>query len=182
MSYTLYDLKITLNMSDPEVWRRCTVPGRMTLDELHDTLQIVMGWDNVHMYQLIIEDNFYSEDELGTEGAREKAANFRLEQVLKRAKKNFLYEYDFANGWEHDVYIEKIHTTDDLSEYPKCTEGENACPPEECGGIFSYLELIAALKDKDHPDHQKAVEEQGKNFDPYRFDPDWVNQNLKELL
>jgi len=184
MSETLYDLKVSLNMSEPLIWRRFSISGRTSLEELHDIIQIVMGWENNHMYQFIINERYYSDDELGTEGAREHAAGVPLESILKRAKRSFIYEYDFANGWEHEVYIEKIRIVDatEIKKYPLCTEGAQACPPEESGGVFGYLEIISALKDPSNESYDEVVKTYGKEFDASQFDVDWINNNLRELL
>lgn len=180
MSGTLYQLKITLSNSEPPIWRRFQVAGEVTLDELHDIIQIVMGWDNEHQYQFIINDNYYVDTDLVTSANRQDSSLVRLNDVIKRSKNLFMYEYDFGDGWEHEVYVEKIGPLPNTYQFPTCHEGAMACPPEDCGGIFGYYDLLAALKDPTAPEYQEAFETYG-NLEPDSFDLKWVNRSLQEL-
>jgi hypothetical protein len=49
--------------------------------------------------------------------------------------------------------------------YPRCTGGARACPPEDCGGVFGYADIVSGIMDKD----TRAWLPPG--YDPARFDP-----------
>lgn len=187
MSEIVYQLRISLNLSEPEIWRRFLVTGNTSLDELHDMIQIVMGWDNQHLYQFIIGEHFYGDSELGTSGQRSDSSIITLGDLIKRPKTHFIYEYDFGDGWEHDILVEKIRPRPQFeAEFlPICLEGKLACPVEDCGGIFGYYEILDALKDPEHPQHAEMEEtwgELGSDLDPEHFDLKWINDNLRELV
>lgn len=184
MRQVLYQIRVTLEHSEPSVWRQVEVLSNTTLDALHDILQVAMGWDNEHLYQFIVEDTYYGDSELGTTGARQDASRVTIGNLFNRAKKRMTYEYDFGDGWEHEVFIEKIRPLPEGEDtfYPRCTAGENTCPPEDIGGIFGYFEYLSALKDKNAPSHQEAVSILGEDYDPSVFELDFVNHQLKELF
>lgn len=90
-----------------------------------------------------------------------------------------IYEYDFGDGWDHELKIEKIVPADLTAHYPRCTAGSRACPPEDCGGPPGYERLLEALRDPKHEDHEQMREWIGGEFDPEAFDLDEVNRVLK---
>lgn len=183
MSKICYQLKIQLNGSEPPVWRRIQVLGDTALDRLHDIIQVAMGWDGEHHYQFIINEHYYSSDDLGHSFDRSEAHQVTLGQLIKRAKTTFLYEYDLSDGWEHEVAVEQLRPISDLDaqQLPFCMAGENACPPEDCGGIFGYFELLSILKDPKHPAYQEMVDTYGQ-LDPRQFELEQVQRSLKILF
>lgn len=182
MSQILYQLKVQLVNSEPPVWRRFQVLSQTPLDQLHDVIQVVLGWDNEEFYQFIIEDEFYSASDIEATDQRKDASQFQLGQLVKRGKTTFLYEYDLSDGWEHEVTVEKIRPIPELDarQLPLCLEGENATPPEDCGGIFGYYELMSILKDPTHSAYAEMYEQYG-DLNPRAFDLAQVNQALKAL-
>lgn len=106
-----YQLKITLKWSRPAIWRRVVVRADMRLDRLHDVIQIVMGWTNSHLHQFILGRSFYGEPDpefadLGTQTLNEK--RYTVADLAPAAKTKFIYEYDFGDGWQHEVKVEKV--------------------------------------------------------------------------
>jgi hypothetical protein len=96
-----------------------------------------------------------------------------LSDTLTRSGKTsrFLYEYDFGDSWVHEIQFEKDVPAEPGSTYPRCQEGARACPPEDCGGIWSYPEFVEAVQNKDHERHEELLEWIGGSFDPEEFDP-----------
>lgn len=183
MSQIVYQLKISLNGSEPPVWRRVQVLGSTHLSDLHDMLQEVMGWRNEDFYQFIIEDRCYGDTELGSGENRGDAEQVSLGALIRRPKMNFIYEYDFNDGWEHEIIVEKIRPVPDQDGhlFPHCLEGENACPPEGCGGIFGYYELLSLLKDPSHPAYAEMQKLYGV-IEPKAFDLAAINKRLQALF
>ena len=89
-----------------------------------------------------------------------------------------IYTYDFGDGWEHGIVLEKQLPADPGTTYPVCTDGKLACPPEDCGGIPGYYHLLDALADPQHPEHEEMRDWIGDDFDPQLFSVDSVNQRL----
>lgn len=182
----VYRLKVTLKGSKPPIWRRLEVPGEITLAKLHRILQVAMGWTDSHLHSFRIGETYYREPDPDfdpgfslIEVKNEK--RFRLQQVAFREKMKFLYEYDFGDGWEHEILVEKILPMTENSRHPVCIKGVRACPPEDIGGIWGYYTFLKIMQDPRHPEHQDLMEWAGGHFDPDRFDLDEINQQLSKI-
>jgi hypothetical protein len=179
----LYELKITLRGSKPAIWRRFQVPGSINLNRLHDIFQVVMGWTDSHLHQFVDAPIVYSvpsgDDYPGEERLDER--RFRLANVARHEKASFIYEYDFGDSWAHEVVVEKILPADPKKKYAVCLDGKNACPPEDCGGIWGYYELLKAVKNPKHKEHQEMLDWLGGPFDPGHFDLQKINAELRGL-
>ena len=184
----LYQLRITLKWSKPPIWRRVLVRADTTLDRLHDVIQFAMGWTNSHMHQYFAGKGFavtcYGKPDPGFAGMGSEMLNERRYTVVDLApapRRKFIYEYDFGDGWEHEVLVEKILSLDSTFKHPVCLAGENACPPEDCGGIGGYYNLLEILADPKHSEHETMKEWIGGEFDVARFDRNATNVWLKQL-
>ena len=171
---SIYQLKITLVGSKPPIWRRLLVPGSVTLETLHDIIQVAMGWTESHLHQFIVGDVYYSNPGFELDHAKDED-EFKLNQIAPREKKSFVYEYDFGDGWEHRVVVEKILPPEEGQSYPVCLKGKRACPPEDCGGIWGYAEFLEAISDPEHESHEEMLDWIGGDFDPEEFDPAAAN-------
>ena len=176
---TIFQLKITLRGSRPPIWRRIQVPGNITLERLHYIFQNVMGWTNSHLHQFIINGEYYGvpDDDFYTETKNEKRV--KLGSVVSTSGEKFIYEYDFGDSWEHLVIVEKVLSPEKDVNYPICLKGKRECPPEDCGGVWGYEELLEAIKDPNHPEYEEWIEWVGDDFDPEFFDIDDVNERLQ---
>ena len=173
-SSQVYQLKITLLGSKPSIWRRLLVPGTMSLETLSYVLLAVMGWGGGHMHQFHAPDGTrYGEPNSELELVDEARA--RLDRVLPRAKSAMIFEYDFGDSWEHKVAVEKILGPSDDLVVPSCIDGKRACPPDDCGGIWGYVDFLEAIGDPEHDQHDEMMEWGGEDFDPEHFDPKEVN-------
>ncbi len=172
---SIFQLKISLNGIKPPIWRRFLVPDNIQLSSFHILLQIVMGWTNSHLHQFISERTFYGtpDDDFGME--IEDEDDFQLSDLLKKEKDSILYEYDFGDSWEHKIVLEKILPVDADVEIPCCIKGRRACPPEDCGGVWGYQNLIEAIEDPSNPDHDEMLEWVGEAFDPEAFSIEETN-------
>ncbi|MBP7557529.1 MAG: plasmid pRiA4b ORF-3 family protein [Chitinophagaceae bacterium] len=63
---------------------------------------------------------------------------------------SFIYLYDIGDNWQHRVTVKEF--SDQQLDRPVCLEGRSACPPEDCGGLPGYYEILKMLK-KNHKDH-----------------------------
>lgn len=177
----VYQLKVTLKNTKPAVWRRIQVPDG-TLGELHAILQVVMGWQESHLHQFVVHGDYYGvpfDDgfDMGPETRDEE--DLLISQIAGNAKKTkFVYEYDFGDGWLHEIVVEKMIQPAANVDYPRCVGGARACPPEDCGGPWGYADFLEAIGDPDHEEHERLTEWIGGDFDPEAFDPDAVNKQL----
>ena len=116
---------------------------------------------------------------MGSETLNEK--RHTVADLAPAAKKKFIYEYDFGDSWEHEVTVEKVLPPDAGFKHPVCLGGANACPPDDCGGMGGYYNLLEALADSKHPEHADLKEWIGGEWHPARFDRDEANNGLKRL-
>jgi hypothetical protein len=179
---SIYRLRIALRDSQPLIHRTVDVVADTTLHKLHWVVQLAMGWTNSHLHQFIIGNLRYSQPELdeGELGTLDERA-VRLRDVIWEPRSVFVYEYDFGDSWEHDILIEGIFPRRSDERYPRCLDGGRACPPEDCGGIPGYEDLLRAIRDSHHPEHDEYMTWLGGSFDPEKFDLNAVNHSLRRL-
>jgi hypothetical protein len=175
----VYQIKVTLSGSEPPIWRRLLVSSSTSLAELHRILQVAMGWTDDHLHgfepaQRRLRGRPEPADDLDFDDEE----RVRLDQALPREKSALVYMYDFGDSWAHDIVVEKVLPSSDGVNVPSCIGGERACPPEDCGGIWGYDDLLDAIRDPEHPEHEEKLEWVGDEFDPERFDADAVNAIL----
>lgn len=105
--------------------------------------------------------------------------NTRVNLLLGSEGQKFNYTYDFGDSWKHELIVEKITPPEEGKKYPLCLEGERACPPEDCGSVPGYYELMKIRKNKNHPEYKERVAGWlGEDYDPELFVADWVNAYL----
>lgn len=177
----IYQIKVTLEGSEPPIWRRIQVTGNSSLRKLHKILQAVMGWETRHLHEFVVGREHFGEPdpEYGFEMQDDRKT--RLHQAAPRNGDRFTYVYDFGDGWRHELKVEKIDLPEPGSVYPILLGGERACPPEDCGGIGGYARFLEAIRDPDHPQHEELLAWIGGSFDPEAFDPDDINRRLKRI-
>jgi hypothetical protein len=179
-SQNTYQLKITLNGTKPPIWRSFLVQDSISLPDLHHALQIIMGWTDSHLHQFGANGRWYGEPDEEFESDMLDEREITLRQLVKKKGDLFIYEYDFGDGWEHNVVLEKILPFDPKDQLPQCLKGKGACPPEDVGGVWGYQEFLTAIKDRNHPEHRSYTEWIGGHFDSALFDLEEVNQLLRE--
>ncbi len=177
---SIYQIKISLIGAKPPIWRTVLAPSNLGLAAFHDVIQVAMGWTDSHLHQFIANNVFYGipDDEFGME--IEDESKYKLSQLLKKEKDTLIYEYDFGDSWEHKILLEKVLPFDTKTALPVCIKGKRACPPEDCGGIWGYEELLQTISDPNHPDHDDMLEWLGGEFDPEEFDLEEINEELAE--
>ncbi len=135
-------LRIELVHTEPPIWRQVEAPTSITLKVLHDIIQQTIGWFDYHLWEFTIGDQKYGlpmDEDWGT-GPRKEAIKVRLRDVIKTPTTLIEYVYDFGDC------------------YPRYIGGEGGGPPEDCGGVTGYQDLLDARTDPDHPRHAEAME------------------------
>ena len=174
----ILELDIILRDSKPNIWRRVLVPDNMTFLELHYIIQFAMGWTNSHLHHFVVgnydrrigipfEDDF---EEV------EDGRKVKINALLNAPKDKIKYEYDFGDSWVHLLEVKKVHDPEEGKKYPVLIGGAMACPPEDCGGIWGYQDLVEKLKRKNSQEYKELVEWLGGEFDPEAFDMDEINK------
>ena len=173
----VYAIKVTLLGTSPPVWRRILVPRDITLRQLHRTLQTVMGWTNSHLHQFVLPRQKFSDAiyRVGTKVVNENRTE--LGELMGTVGARLLYEYDFGDGWQHELVLEEVLLGDE-SFQQMCVAGKQCCPPEDCGGPQGFAELLNALGDANHPGHDEACEWLG-DYVSESFSSDDINRRLR---
>lgn len=172
-SSAIFQFKITLIESEPAIWRRIQVED-CTLDKLHEHIQTAMGWENSHLHQFEIGGERFGDPELLDDGFVDfeciDSTETMISKVVPETGKRFrlFYEYDFGDGWKHEVLFEGCPPKEKRQKYPVCLEGERACPPEDVGGVWGYAGFLNAIADPDHLEHDDYAEWAG-DFDAEKF-------------
>ncbi len=167
----IYQIKATISDISPPIWRRIAVPDSMSLESLHLVLQRAFGWENYHLHSFEIGGVEYGPDDDDDWGMKlESEATARVGFLLKEGM-TFSYLYDFGDSWEHKLKVEKVTDPVPGTHYPVCLAGRRACPPEDCGGVWGYQNMLEALSDPSNPEHDDMLEWVGENFDPEKFKP-----------
>lgn len=177
----IYQIKVTIEGSEPPIWRRIQVPSSISLNKLHKILQKVMGWETCHLHEFIVGREHFGEPhpEYGFEMKDDKKT--RLSEVASRTGDRFTYVYDFGDGWRQELKVERIDLPEPGTVYPILLGGECACPPEDCGGIGGYAGFLEAIRNPDHEEHERMLEWIGGSFDPEVLDLDEINRRLKRI-
>jgi hypothetical protein len=173
----VYAIKVTLLDTRPPVWRRILVPRDITLRNLHRTLQTVTGWTNSHVHQFVLPRQKHTGPRhvVGTKVTNENRT--KLGELIWTVGARLRYEYDFGDGWQHELLLEEVLLGDE-SFHQICVAGKRSCPPEDCGGPHGFAELLTALQDTNHPHYDQVIEWLG-DFDPESFSKDEVNRRLR---
>lgn len=177
-----YQLKVGLRGAKPPIWRRLVLPADVSLARLHTIIQVAFDWDGGHLH--VFDTPFGQFGQPDTDLGHRSEKPVTLEQVAPAVKSKISYTYDFGDDWEHHIVVEKILDPDPARSL-RCTGGRRASPPEDCGGIWGYTELVEAVADPRHPEHEDMLEwlglDEPSSFDPAAFDAASVTEALSRV-
>jgi hypothetical protein len=191
-----FQFKIQLkDINDPTVWRRVLVPADFTFMQFHTVIQVSFGWLDSHMFQFspkgwgsspqiqMPDDEDDSFSPFGKKVDSLDCEDVILSDIFTIEKQKYSYIYDFGDDWNHQIILEKI--LDEKVLHPICIKASGACPPEDCGGPWAYVNIKNALTDKKHPEHKDMKEWLGlsprERFDAEEYDLEFINEELREI-
>lgn len=186
-SNIIYQFHIELNEIVPMIWRRIQVPAKYSFWDLHVAIQDSMGWLDYHLHAFRVRmphKRKITEIGIPDDEAYDQVVlpgwEIFIAEYFTEPGKLALYEYDFGDGWDHNVLLEGILLKEEGGKYPKCIAGERACPPEDCGGVPGYYQLLEIIGNPNHLEYQEYIawlKGHAKNYYPYDpggFDPDQI--------
>jgi hypothetical protein len=175
---SILQLKVVLCGTRPPIWRRVLVPGNVTLDRFHHILQAVMGWTDSHLHEFRTGEGRYGTPDPDWDEDNEvlPERQVRLGQLLQHPKDRLIYEYDFGDDWRHNILLEAILPQSKGMKYPYVLAGKRACPPEDVGGIWGYVDFLEIIRDPKHPEHEDTLAWCGGSFDSEAFDAAAINR------
>ena len=151
----VYQIKVGLRGAKPPIWRRLEVPADISLARLHTVIQIAFGWDDSHLH--VFETPYGDFGTADADLGHRAETRVTLEQVAPAVNSKLRYTYDFGDDWDHDILVEKVLDHDGTTPYPRCTGGRRAAPPDDCGGIWGYAELVEVLQRPRRPGAQRQA-------------------------
>ena len=179
----VYQFKVTLLDIRPPIWRRIQVPETYSFWDLHVAIQDAMGWYDCHLHKFdIANPKTGRRDEIGIPfedfgndmGTIAGWKNL-IADYFSMENKSCDYVYDFGDNWNHRILLEKIIPHEKGAKYPICIKGKRACPHEDCGGVWGYMDLLEILDDPEHEEYESMKDWVGDEIDPERFDPKEVH-------
>lgn len=192
-----FHIRIKLNQAPVPVWRELVVPSNITLESLAFVLIKAMGWKHEHLFQYVGKNNLYY---VNSRQMKEEADSFMaffaraqyknsekttLEMVLQPKGERLKFEYDFGDSWTHDLWVKGARDYASGEEpVIKLLKAHGACPPEDCGGVWGYAELLELNKKK-----RKSAEDKERlewyditnDYDPEACDLEWLQDNVESL-
>ncbi len=184
-------IHVALAEIEPPIWRELEVAADLTFVQLHWALQRAFGWEGYHLFSFEVGDVAYGEDPEGELGFA--SPDRAIGEAVERPGQRFVYVYDFGDDWRHAIEVRAIETKPGRDA--TCLAGARACPPEDCGGVYGYQELLRILADPSDPDHADTMM-WNSDVDPEAFDlaavdlaltdplgaPGFVDDPVEELL
>lgn len=179
----VFQFRVTLKEITPEIWRRIRVPATYSFWDLHVAIQDAFGWLDYHLHRFLVTNPAHGDpdeigipDEDGLVGDVEALPSWEIPiaDYFTDDNPSASYEYDFGDGWEHDIVFEGAYPRETGVRYPVCLGGRRACPPEDCGGPTGYAEVLVAIRDENHPEHESMLVWTGGRYDPERFSPEAI--------
>jgi hypothetical protein len=177
-----YEITVTLIGLEPPIWRRVLVPIDILLGDLHNVIQVAMGWENSHLHEFVIGKKRYGtplDEEYLDDDCVEELGVYLNGVAKPRAK--FVYVYDFGDDWEHQIKIEREVGVEGEKRVVRCLAGERACPPEDSGGVWGYADMLSIVGTPGHSERAEFIEWLGEGFDPEYFDLEDVDRQLSCL-
>jgi hypothetical protein len=176
-------IRIELLDSDPLIWREVEAPVSITLNDLHEIIQIAMGWESEHLWEFTIGKQHFSPDDasLGPFATISDFDDVTLSDILRPRRTTFRYLYDFGDSWEHRVIVTKIRPPETGVSYPRYAGGERSGPPEDCGGLYGFYEGLAAIARRDQDDEPGDLSWWAEDFDPDDVDVEGIEDRLRAL-
>ncbi|REK76061.1 DUF6155 family protein [Paenibacillus paeoniae] len=177
-----YTCRVELNEIEPKVWREFQFQPEVSFHQLHKIIQVVMGWENYHLYEFYVNDKVIGlPNPTLADMEKDEVLNARREIVQKHVNQEnmvFTYVYDFGDDWRHKIELLRMDTSVSDSA-PVCLGGARSCPKEDAGGAYGYQHMLEVLCTPNHPEGDQFIEWVGEGFDPEYFSCEKVNLELE---
>ena len=181
-------LSVTLNDAPVEITRELTVPSTLRLSHFAGVLIRAMGWEGYHLSIFVNGKTWYG-DRFSVEQWREDGmehvecySDFTVGDVLPRKGSKVIWEYDLGDGWRHTIRVEESKPSSYGMRDVTLSKAKGACPPEDCGGVWGYANLIEIMADPSHPEHEEYKEWLGHKLQPGRFNIAKARKAIKDYL
>jgi hypothetical protein len=176
-----FALRIGVVGCHPRIWRVLHVRESMWLSRLHDSIQVAFDWFDYQTHVFSFDDLRFGNPLKRDDHSVEDDRDITLADLDLEHRQRFTYEYHFGEGWQLDIKVEKIIALEKGTAYPTCIEGERAGPPEDCGGLEAFHDMLACIKEPKTDLGREWLEWLGPDYDPAACDLEKINKALKKL-
>jgi hypothetical protein len=177
----VFTLRLNVVGCQPKIWRRLVVRESMWLSRLHDSIQVALDWFDYQTHAFNFDDLRFGNPVKRDDTTVEDDRDVTLADVDLEHRERFTYSYHFGEGWQVDLKVEKSGPVEKGAYYPLCTGGERAGPPEDCGGIEAFHDMLASIKEPTTDLGREWIEWLGPDYDPGICDVDKINKALRKL-
>ena len=161
-----YIFRIELENFGPPIWRRLSIGADSTFSDLHSAIQALFDWDGWHCHCFQIRKGRSIVSSIGSDELDDLPEwETPLSEIFKRKGSKIHYVYDFGDNWTHLITQEGKVPAKKGETGPICLGGERIGPPEDCGGIRGFDQLL-------DPENDKADDDEG-------YDPEFL-KHLRE--
>jgi hypothetical protein len=177
----VFTLRLSIVGTTPPVWRRLVVRESMWLSRLHDSIQVIFDWFDYQTHAFNLDDLRFGNPLKREAMSIEDDRDVTLADLDLEHRERFTYGYHFGEGWQVEIKVEKMGKIAKGVTYPTCTAGDQAGPPEDCGGLEAYHDMLACIKEPQSDLGREWLEWLGPDYDPDICDLDKINKSLKKL-
>lgn len=179
----VFQFKITLRGIKPPIWRRILVPETYSFWDLHVAIQSAMGWRNLHLHDFEIMNpkngevdtiGIITEEDNPQDSYRYDTCKKKIARYFSDENSKAYYRYDFGDGWEHNIVLEKILPKLIGEKYPQIIGGARMCPPEDCGSHPGYERFVTIMNNPKDPEYRRMLAWYGGTYNPESWDPTQV--------
>jgi len=174
-------LNLTVAGCAPRIWRRFVVKETMWLARLHDSIQVAFDWFDYQTHVFTLEDLRLGNPAKREGNLIEDDRDTTLADIDMAHRSGMVYDYHFGEGWRVDVRVEKLVPVQKGLVYPHCAAGERAGPPEDCGGVEAYHDMLACIKEPGTELGREWLEWLGPSYDSERCDVAAINKALRKF-
>lgn len=175
-------LRVTLDDTEPTIWRTVEVPLSASLKLLHEVIQAAMPFQDYHLFEFREGPVRYAIPDPEWTGRETRSAKTtKLGALVDRGTSTFTYTYDFGDNWQHTVIVEEVGPADPEVAYPRFLDGARRAPPEDVGGTMGFEEFLEAVTKPRHPERKRMLEWYGGPFDPDVLDRETIETGMTKL-
>jgi hypothetical protein len=177
----VFALRLDISGTEPRIWRRVLVRESMWLSKLHDTMQVAFDWFDYQTHAFVLDDLRFGNPVRREEGIIEDDRDVPLADLDLEHRNRFIYEYHFGEGWQVEIKVEQVLAVVKGQYYPQCLAGERSGPPEDCGGIEAFHDMLACLQEPESDLGREWLQWLGPDYDSERCDLERINKALRKI-
>lgn len=174
-------LRLTVLGCRPPIWRRVLVKETMWLSRLHDSIQLIFDWFDYQTHAFTIDELRYGNPLKRENFAIEDDRDVRLCDLDLLNRQRITYGYHYGEGWQVEIVIEQVLEPTKGQPYPSVLAGERAGPPEDCGGVEAYHDMLACIAEPHTELGREWLDWLGPDYDSERCNLEAMNKALKKL-